>query len=322
MPFELSNPDLQHLLRWVQDGVVARRQLLGMGATPNDIRRLLRRRELFTACPGVYLDHNGRLRREQAEWVAVLAAWPAALGFESALPHRGGHAIQVVIAEDRTLRMPPGVVIRRRSGLDAAVDWRAAPPRVRLEEATIDVMSWALEAGDVASAFTTLNDVLHTRQTSVHAIEAALSRRARVPSRHTLAALLADARMGACSVLERGYLQRVERPHGLPCGTRQRRSTASGRVALQDVRYDDFGLIVELDGLHHETPRARDNDARRDLAELATTDDVTARITYGLVFGDQCRTAAWLARILRRRGWDGEPTACPACPSGGRLDLR
>jgi hypothetical protein len=57
----------------------------------------------------------------------------------------------------------------------------------------------------------------------------------------------------------------------------------------------------------------REGVARRDIAELATSDAVTARVTYGLVFGDACRTAAWIARILQRRGWPGRLLPCPAC---------
>ncbi|MCL2542655.1 MAG: type IV toxin-antitoxin system AbiEi family antitoxin domain-containing protein [Nocardioidaceae bacterium] len=320
MTFGIGHPDLQHLLRRLQDGVVSRRQLLAMGATPNDLRRMLRRRELFQIHPGVYADHNGRATRAQQEWVAVLAAWPAALGFESALPDHPGFAVQVVIADDRTVRRPPHAVVHRIGGIDARVDWRASPPRVRLEHATIDVMSRAIGQDDVASAFTTLCTVIHSRRTSVARIEQSLAGRGRVAGRRTLAALLADARTGACSVLERGYLHRVERAHGLPTGARQRRSTATGGVTLQDVRYDDQGLVVELDGLLHERPRARDADARRDLAELAISDGLTARVTYGLVFGGQCATAAWIARILRRRGWQGTLITCPTARRA--LDLR
>lgn len=91
--------------------------------------------------------------------------------------------------------------------------------------------------------------------------------------------MVTDLRDGACSVLERGYLHRVERAHGLPRASRQRRSTATGKRTAQDVRYVVYGVVVELDGrAFHDSPEARDNDARRDIAELATTDAVTARV--------------------------------------------
>jgi hypothetical protein len=43
----------------LQDGVVARRQLLELGTTPQEIRGLPRRRELVRVYAGVYVIHNG-----------------------------------------------------------------------------------------------------------------------------------------------------------------------------------------------------------------------------------------------------------------------
>lgn len=312
--FTIDNADLQHLLCRVQDGIVARRQLVGMGASANDIRRMIRRRDLIERHPGVYSAHSGRLDRAQLEWVAVLALWPAALGFESALGIPG-RSVQVVVAPGRQLRAPTNVLVRRRSRLDDDIDANAAPPRLRVEAATIDTLARNLGQGDVAGAFTTLSTVLHSRRTSVDRIERALAGRPRVGHRRTIESLLEDARNGACSVLEQGYLHRVERAHGLPPGSRQHRSNATGRATAQDVRYDEFGLVIELDGrAFHDSPRARDNDARRDLAELAMADAPTARVTYGLVFDDACRTAGWVARILCQRGWAGPFVPCPQCP--------
>ena len=42
-----------------QDGVVSRAQLVGAAHEPHDLERLLRRKELFVALPGVYVNHNG-----------------------------------------------------------------------------------------------------------------------------------------------------------------------------------------------------------------------------------------------------------------------
>ena len=102
--FTIADPDLQHLLRRRQEGIVAREQLLRLGATDNDLRRLLRRRDLVLRHPGVYSAHSGALSRAQLEWVAVLAAWPAALAFESALPEHGRRVVQVVVERGRTVR--------------------------------------------------------------------------------------------------------------------------------------------------------------------------------------------------------------------------
>ncbi|TYL55037.1 hypothetical protein FXB39_05430 [Nocardioides sp. BGMRC 2183] len=315
--FDLHHPALTHLLDRVQDGVVSRRQLLDLGATPDDVRRMLRRRELSDDHPGVYLNHTGAPSRAQREWIAVLAAWPAALSHESALSFAlpdPGRVLHVAVERGRKVVPPRLVRVHACAGLADRVAWRSAPPMVRIEHATIDVLSNRIRSGDVASAFAVLTDILHTRRTNPDAILHTLDSRERVAGRATVAALLADVRDGACSVLERGYLHRVERAHGLPRGTRQRQSRATGRRTDQDVHYDGFGLIVELDGrAHHSGARAWDADARRDLAELAIADDLTARVTYGMVFGDGCRTAEQIAQLLHRRGWTGRLNRCPRC---------
>lgn len=81
------------------------------------------------------------------------------------------------------------------------------------------------------------------------------------------------------------------------------------------MRYLRFATIVELDGLaFHGTAAARDADGLRDLAELASASAMTARMTYGMVFRDGCRSAALLAEVLQARGWAGSLRRCPACP--------
>jgi hypothetical protein len=113
-PDGLDEEGLEHLLTWVQDGVVARWQLLELGACRHDIRRMLRRRDLTVVHPGVYVNHTGPLTWEQRAWAAVLVHWPAALARESALPRPPSQApIQVAIDVRRTVRRVDGVVAHR-----------------------------------------------------------------------------------------------------------------------------------------------------------------------------------------------------------------
>lgn len=313
--FELTDRDLAELLRWVQDGVMTRQQLLAHGAVDHDIRRLLRRKDLRRLHEGVYVNHTGALTLRQRQWAAVFALWPAALSHESALPIRQGQVIHVAVAAGRRLAAPPGVALHHMSHLSERVDGRERPPRVRPEHATLDAMAARIRRDDIPGAFALLADVAHGRHVAPEPLLAALAARRRIAGRSTIESMITDLRDGACSVLERGYLHRVERAHGLPRPTRQRTSRATGKRTDQDVRYDDFDLVIELDGrAFHDNPRARDADARRDLAELATSDAVTARVTYGLVYRETCRTARWIADLLRRRGWTGRLRPCPACP--------
>ena len=66
----LDTEALDHLLTWVQSGVVSRRQVLELGGTDRDIARMVRRRDLVVVHPGVYVDHTGTPSRLQREWAA------------------------------------------------------------------------------------------------------------------------------------------------------------------------------------------------------------------------------------------------------------
>lgn len=303
----------------MQCGVLSRAQLLGAGASEGDITRMRRRKEIRRVHPGVYVDHTGPLTYEQREWVAVLAAWPAALCGESAIPGRRPRVVAVAVERGRAVMVPDGVTIRRMSGLGGRVRRGTQPPRIRLEHVVIDLMVQHLAAGDVAAAFAELARTCFGRPELPRAILDCLAGRQRVASRRLIEDLLVDLRDGACSVLERGYLHHVERAHGLPTGSRQVVSRSTGRRTEIDVHYAELGLIVELHGrAFHDSPEAYDADAERELAERAVGGSESVRITYGLVFRTPCRTSTWIAAILHRLGWQGTLRRCPRCPPAGR----
>jgi hypothetical protein len=296
--------------------VVSRRQLVALGCAPNDVRRLLRRRELVICSPGIYLDHTGDPTWLQRAWGAVLAVWPAALCHESALQAAGaagrraaGPLIDVAVDRGRSPGPPPGVRLHRLADLDAKVLWQLSPPRVRVEEAAIDVAS---ETRDYFSAVAVLADAVQSRRTSATRLATALDGRSRIAKRDFLGQVLADVGQGACSVLEHGYLTRVERPHGLPTARRQVRDSPRGAV-YRDVVYVSLDRIVELDGvLFHDNATDRDQDLERDL-DVAVLGRVTVRVGWGQVFRRPCRTALRIGGWLRAAGWDGVPMRCPDC---------
>jgi hypothetical protein len=100
----------------------------------------------------------------------------------------------------------------------------------------------------------------------------ALALRDRVRWRTELVAALSLGAQGVHSLLEFRYVNRVERPHGLPTPTRQFRVTRAGQHQYQDVTYQAYGVVVELDG----------------------------------------RVAAEVGGLLSRRGWDGQLRRCGA----------
>lgn len=296
-----------------QHGVVSRKQLREVGALPHEIARLVRRRELVPVHRGVFINHTGSPSRVQREWAAVLLLWPAALTGPSALPDPDPTApIHVVVDVSRTPKRIKGVVVRRTTGSDARVTWVASPPRVRIEHAAIDVAS--SRHRDPVGMFRTLADVCQTRRTTAERIGGVLGTRGRVPGKTLMVDLLEDLATGACSVLEREYL-RIERLHGLPEGKRQKRSTSAGKSAYRDVDYEEFGVLVELNGrAFHDDALSWDVDALRDLDTLVASDRPTVRLTFGLVCGAPCQTLAKVGVLLGRRGWTGTIRPCPACP--------
>lgn len=311
----LDHDGLRHLTG-VQDGVVSRRQVLELGGSDHDLARMLRRRELVRLHPGVFVDHTGPPSRAQRAWGGVLLHWPAVLTHEWALPATMGCAtgpVQVAIDLRRSVRPVPGVRARRTAGLDERADWLRSPPKMRLEHAALDV---AAGLPQTARAFQLLAQVCQTRQTTPARIRSALATRRGLPHGALFGDLLVDLGAGACSVLERDYLHRVERPHGLPAASRQGRAASAGRIVYRDALHAAHALVVELDGrAFHDDPVSRDADAERDLVAAVESDLQSVRLTYGQVLDHPCRTAARIAALLERRGWLGPFRACPRCPS-------
>ncbi|MDX6233365.1 MAG: hypothetical protein QOH68_2380, partial [Nocardioidaceae bacterium] len=305
----------------LQDGVISRRQARAGGLTDADIRRLLRRREWARIHQAVFASHTGPTTWQQRAWAAVLVAHPAVLFGESALrafdgPGRRGHDdtgdIHVGIDRDRQCRVPDGVVVHQIADFDAKSQWNLSPPRVKIEEAVLDV---AAQARDDFGTVSVLAAAVQSRRTTASRILRALERRSRLPRRRLLREVLEDIEAGACSALEHAYLRRVERAHGLPSGLRQVRASSRGPI-YRDVVYDALGLAVELDGrVDHTESIDRDHDLERDL-DAALDELTTLRIGWGQVVGRPCSTAAKLATLMTRRGWTGRLHPCPRCHGG------
>lgn len=225
-----------------QDGLISRRQADNLGVKPADIRRLMRQRQWARVHPGVYVNHTGELTWQQRAWAAVLFAAPAALCGGSALraangpghrDHDDEGAIHVAVDHKRTVVTPVGVRAHRLVGLNSRVQWNRSPPRLRIEEAVLDV---AAAASDDFASIAVLADAVQSRRTTADRLIEALDARSRIARREFMAGVLADVADGACSALEHAYLTRVERPHGLPWAQRQVRASSRGPV-YRDVVY-------------------------------------------------------------------------------------
>lgn len=291
-----------------QSGVVSRAQLLALGYQPHDVARLLRQRRLSRVHPGVFVDHTGDPSWQQRAWAAVLHCQHTAGGpdpesaalsggsalaaFEGATP-RGPDSIAVVVADGRKVRSPDGVQVVRSTHTLERVQWHLGPPRVRYEDAVIDVACRRHRTVDVVAE---ISRAVGGRRTTAARLSRSLAERPRVAQRELVAGVLDDVATGACSVLEHCYLTRVERPHGLPSPARQARGRSRTSVTYRDADYG--GLVVELDGrVWHDPVEQRDADADRDLV-TALSGTPTLRLTWGQVCDRPCWTAVHLARLL------------------------
>jgi hypothetical protein len=148
------------------------------------------------------------------------------------------------------------------------------------------------------------------RLTTTERLAGSMARRKKIRWRAMVEAMLLDVEAGAQSMLEVQHLRKVERAHGLPTGSRQRR-VAGSRVIWIDVDHEEFATRIELDGrLGHEGDGAF-RDRRRD-NRGALAGCWTLRYGHAEVFGTPCDVAAEEAIVLQDRGWTGDPRPCSA----------
>ncbi|MFJ9389850.1 hypothetical protein ACIRON_13585 [Nocardioides sp. NPDC101246] len=296
--------------RRMQDGVTHRAQLVAGGLTRVDIERAVRRNELRRVHPRVYIDHTGPLTWEQRAWAAVLYADPAVLCRESLEAPRGrddGRPIHVAIDHSRKVMPQPGIVIHRMRDLKLKT-YGGTPPRLRVED---NALVMANEARSEIDAIARVADVASRPYVTATTLRAALERTNSLRRRKLVQALVNDLEAGTHSVLEHGYLTKVERAHGLPEGRRQAPRRGPTGTQFRDVEYEAYALVVELDGaLGHDTWRDQARDAERSLDDLAELGAVTARLRFHQVFDTPCRTADRVGRILVRNGWSGPVQTC------------
>ncbi|MFE7227346.1 hypothetical protein ACFU7D_21320 [Nocardioides sp. NPDC057577] len=294
----------------MQAGVVSRAQLTECGWTKSDIKSAVRRNEARRVHPRVYVTHTGPLTFEQRVWAAILYAGRSAVcGPTLAEPRkqRDADPIHVAIDQRRRVDPQPGIVLHRIVDLDKH-SFPDAMPRLRLED---NLLLMAGEATDEIDVIGVIGRGVGRRGVSVGEVRMALKRFPRLRRRAWIADLLEDLALGTDSVLEHGYLTRVERAHGLPIGTRQALRRTEGGNQYRDIDYEAYGLVVELDGrVGHDSWDDQGKDADRDLDDLALVDRLTARLRWRQVYGTSCRTATRIGRILAKGGWPGAPAPC------------
>lgn len=246
---------------------------------------------------------------EKQAWIGLLAGGDgAAIGGEAALLLHGlNRRVDQIEVWVPPINQPASLngVAMRRDFLGRTARARGLLTRIPLEDAIIDVGQYLSTEKLVAL----LADVARSRVARLDQVEAAVRDRHRVRGRRRFEELLGDLD-GIESTLEYAYRRDVERAHGLPVGRRNVSVSAGTRT---DVVYDEYGVLVELDGrLGHQDAGSAFRDMNRDNLHLLSG---SPTLRYGSVDvrGRFCEVARQVGFLLESRGWPGPVLPCPRC---------
>ncbi len=299
-----------------QQGVLASWQAEQAGLSPWSMQGLIRCERWQRLGFGVYAAFTGLPSRGANLWAAVLRTGPqSVLSHETAGGLHGivddvARKIHVTVPHERHLAPVPGLVIHRSSRFLHVADPGFLPPRTQIEETVLDLAEAAASFDDVVAL---LARACQRRATTPFLLTTALKRRPRVRWRNEISLALQDVADGVNSLLEFRYLRSVERAHGLPPSERQARGVQRGHKVFRDVRYNNYRVLVELDGKASHPDEQRWRDKHRDNAAAA---DGYFSLRYGWadVHERACETASEVATVLRQHGWAGTVRPCgPAC---------
>lgn len=302
-----------------QAGVVSREQAFRAGLTRSALDWQLHRGRWQQLHVGVYATFTGQPSREAVLWAAVLRAGrDAMLSHHTAaelhrLCDKPSTLLHVTVSADRRLRAIPGLVVHRAAYPERARHPSQLPPRTRVEETVLDLAGLASTFDDACGWVTR---ACGRRLTTETRLREAMAMRGRQRWRQPLSQVLNDPAGGLHSVLEFRYSRDVEQAHGLPPAIRQVRVVRDRRSQYRDVVYEEYRVVVELDGRLAHRSEDRWRDIRRDNA-AAADGCITLRYSWSDVTAHACRTATEVAQVLCLRGWQRPPTPCsPTCPVG------
>lgn len=251
-----------------QHGVLARRQLLGLGFSASAIRHRLESGRLWPLTRGIYSVGPPRGTREQRWSAAVLACGDGAM-----LSHRSAAALWGV-GEELAGRID--VTVRGRNDSRRAKVKVRSRPSLRavdvVERDEIPVTSIVQTLVDLATELTDSRMERAVNEADKHdlidpeAMREALRERIGEPGVKRLAGLL-DKRTFRLSDEE---LERRFRPIAAAAGFPVEETKAWVNGVEVDFHWPRLGLVVETDGLrYHRTPAAQSRDRVRDQTHTA-----------------------------------------------------
>lgn len=308
-----------------QEGVVSHKQAIDAGLTRHAIEARLVSGRWQRLHRGVYATFSGPIPRGAMLWGAILRAGDGAvLSHHTAaetwkLSDRVSSSIHVSVPRQAGPLAVPGMAVHYSSRLPEARHPARLPPQTTLEETVLDLAALTATAED---AIAWAIKACQRRLTTPERINSAMALRRRTRWRSDLRDALTEVREGVHSPLELRYKRDVEARHRLPRGERQVLIVRGSQRQYHDVRYVEYGVCVELDGVDAHPEESKRRDARRD-NHNTLEGLLTLRYDWIPVAYHPCSVAHEVAHLLRNCGWPGTLRPCAqACRPPEQLVLK
>ena len=313
-------PEGLRRLAVLKAGVVSREQVLGHGLSRHILRRLIDSGAWQPVTRGLFATTAAPPPWEGLAWGGLLVGGerarlgPQASGYLHELVPQPPDPIDILVPAGRVVRAAGPWEFHREALGTRSPRTVGAPARLTVEDTVLDLSAIGPES-DVVGLITS---AVSARRTTPVRLQRGLEQRSRHSRRRLLRDILGDVAHGAESPVELRYLNDVERSHELPRGDRQR--SRLGLPYCSDVGYDEWRLLVELDGRAGHDGVGRFSDMRRD-NRFAAHDWLTLRYGWFDVVNSPCAIAFQVASVLARRGWTGVPSRCLCCVNALDSDL-
>ncbi|MEO8107754.1 MAG: hypothetical protein ABI720_10600 [Actinomycetes bacterium] len=253
---------------------------------------------------GVVVLHSGPLTPDEAVQVELFAhGRHAVLGGVSAARADGLRiaeppGLHIVVPHGSRDLARPGVVLHRsRTLAESQIHPVRTPRRTRLPRSVIDAAAWA---GTDLGAQAVIASAVQQRLVTPNDLAGVVGLLARIRRRALITETIRDVSGGSLSEYEVLFI-RLCRRYGLPLPTRQRRrKDAAGRWRYLDADYDDFDLVVEIDGQQHMEPRPWWEDMMRDNDLVANDGKWVMRFAGFALRRESDRVAAVLRAFFAR----------------------
>lgn len=289
---------------------MSRAQLYRLGVQRWQVRRRAQRHTWRPVGSRAVVLHSGPPSKVQRWWCALIntcghAVLAGATAAEAAgLKGYETETIHVAVPKSARPIKQPGVVVHESRRLRPSdVHPGRRPPQVR---AAVAVVQAALWSPDAARACALLAAAVQQRLIRLGELSIEMARVRRHRFRKLILLVLADIDGGAHSLAEIDFA-RLCRNAGLPAPSRQRvRIDSTGRRRYLDVEWDQFRLVVEIDGMFHmELARWMDDSLRGN--DISLDGRVLLRFPALVLRTDPDRVLAQVRQGLSRAGW--EPSA-------------